>query len=98
MEKMNKKPKKLKASDELEATIRAEYLPSKIMGIVGQILDIEYNAIWRATKAGKEAAKREDNYSPEDLSNVLEKQEQHRKNLRTKTDFLKKLYDKQEMQ
>lgn len=85
----------LKPSQILEATIREQHLPQEIARIMTQILDIETNVKWRATPEGKKAAKDDDDYSPDDLKKVIEKQKAHAAKLRVKVDFLMGLYDKQ---
>lgn len=97
---MNSKKKstkvKLSASDRLEAAVRREYVPNEIVRSLNEIIAIEVNAAWRATKAGMKAAKREHGYEPEDLQKALKKQEEHKANLQEKVDFLKQLLDSQE--
>lgn len=91
-----KSKKKLSPSEYLEASIRREYVPGQIARNLNEIVAIEVNALWRATPEGKKAAKDEDNYSPEDLKEVLKKQEANKARIQVKVDFLKRLYDQQE--
>ena len=84
-----------KPSDKLEALIRKEYLPGQIVAVFQQILDIETNAKWRATDAGRKEAKDFDGYDEIELSKVLEKQEAQRQRLLLKVGFLESLYNEE---
>ncbi len=95
-ERAKNRQQKASPANKLEAAIRREYVPNQIIKILNDILAIEVNALWRATPEGKTAAKRDDNYSAEDLAAVLKKQEENRSILRVKADFLKGLLDQQE--
>lgn len=91
---MAKDKKKITVADQLEAEMRRQYLPTRLANVMGEILDIEFNAKWCATEIGRKAAKAEHNYEDADLEKVLGKQADHRITLETKKNFIKELINK----
>ena len=87
--------KKLTPADKLEAAIRTQYLPGQMAGLLSQIMEIETNALWRATPEGIKEAKEENEYTLEDIKTVLGKQAKRRAALLLKVDFIGRLYNEQ---
>lgn len=87
------KKKKLTKSEQIEADIRAQFLGAQFANTIEEILQIELNAKWRATAAGKKDAEEVEQYTPEDLEKILGKQQERRKRLLPKVEFLRKEID-----
>lgn len=85
--------KKQSFADTLEAAIREQYLPSQLSAILGEILNIEFNADWRKTPEGIKDAQDNSGFTLDDLAKVLIKQDAHKEQLTIKKDFIKRMID-----